>query len=105
MRREQKSRSHAGSRRPRSLADYFRAASRQKLVLLAPGLILAIATGIALANLPNLYKSSAVLALTSKSGQSDLASRLGELRERVTDREVLASFVNNQTLHEPVDDV
>ena len=105
MRREQKSRSHAGSRRPRSLADYFRAASRQKLVLLAPGLILAIATGIALANLPNLYKSSAVLALTSKSGQSDLASRLGELRERVTDREVLASFVNNQTLHEPIDDV
>ena len=104
MRREQKSRSQTSSRRARSLADYFRAARRQKLVLLAPALILAIATGIALAKLPKLYKSSAVLAMTGKSGQSDLASRLGELREQVTGREVLETFVNNQTLHEPLDD-
>lgn len=104
MGREQKSRSQTSSRRPRSLADYFRAARRQKLVLFAPALILAIATGIALAKLPKLYKSSAVLAMSIKSGQSDPASRLGELREQITGREVLETFVNNQTLHQPLDD-
>src|SRR5712692_563124 len=104
MRREQKSRSQTSSRRARSLADYFRAARRQKLMLLAPALILAIATGIALAKLSELYESSAVLVMTSKSGQSDLASRLGELRQQVASREVLETFVTNQTLHERLND-
>lgn len=52
------------TRRARSLADYSGAARRRKLALLIPALVLAIATGVALRKPPNLYESTASMAIT-----------------------------------------
>lgn len=76
------------SRRSRNLTDYSHAGLRHKLLLLSPALVLAIAVGTALGSLPDLYKSTAIIALANrKSGESDLTSRLSECQRRVTSGE------------------
>ena len=83
------------SRRARNLTDYYRAGLRHKLLLVTPALVLAIAAGAALAKLPNLYKSTAIISVANqKPGELDLSSRLSEFRQQVTSREALeAVFV------------
>lgn len=85
------------SRRARNLTDYYRAGLRHKLLLVTPALVLAIAAGAALAKLPNLYESTAIISVANpKPGEVDLASQLSELRQQVTSREafepVLAKY-------------
>lgn len=84
------------SRRPRSIADYSRAAGRRKLILLVPALVLAIATGITLRDLPNLYESTARLRFTSvkTGGASNVSIHLHEFREHLTSRETLATLIS-----------
>jgi uncharacterized protein involved in exopolysaccharide biosynthesis len=55
---------------------------------------LAIAAGAALAELPNLYKSTAIISVANaKIGESDLSSRLNEVRQQVTSREALEAVL------------
>ena len=84
------------SRRARSLADYFRAANRHKLVLLMPTLVLALASGMALKTLPNLYESTSSLIFVQAKSEAaaDFTGRLNELTQQVTNREVLEAIVN-----------
>jgi len=78
------------SRRARNLTDYYRAGLRHKLLLVTPALVLAIAAGAALAKLPNLYKSTAIISVANpKPGESDLSSRISEFRQQGTSREAL----------------
>ncbi len=83
------------SRRPRSLADYCRAARRRKLTLIIPTLVLAIATAITLRDLPNLYESTVRMRLTSlrTNGASDVSLHLHEFREFLTSPEILATLI------------
>ena len=87
------------SRRPRSVADYSRAARRRKLILLFPPLVLAIATAITLWELPNLYESSARIRITSvkTDGTSDLSVRLSEFRQELTSRETLTALISTES--------
>ena len=88
------------SRRTRSIADYYRAGLRHKFLLLTPALVLAIAVAAALSKLPSLYKSTAIVTSANwKISESDLASRLDELRQQVTSREALAPVVVKYALH------
>ncbi|MEK6321405.1 MAG: hypothetical protein AABN33_06950 [Acidobacteriota bacterium] len=84
------------SRRARSLADYSRAARRRKLALLIPALVLAIATGVALRKLPNLYESTASMEITPSKidGGTDLTGRLNGFRQHVTSREALEAVIS-----------
>jgi capsular polysaccharide biosynthesis protein len=88
------------SRRPRSVADYSRAARRRKLILLFPALTLAIATAIALWELPTLYESTARMRITSvkTDGTSDLSVRLNEVRQQLTTRETLTALISKNKL-------
>lgn len=88
------------SRRPRSLADYSRAARRRKLILVVPALVLAIATAITLRDLPNLYESTARMRFTSvkTDGASDLSVHLREFREHLTSRDTLATLISKNNL-------
>lgn len=79
-----------GSRRSRNLADYCRAGLRHKLLLMTPVLVLTIAAGSSLVRQPHLYKSTAIVGVANpKSGESDLTSRLSDLRQQVRSNEVL----------------
>jgi len=84
------------SRRARSLADYLRAARRRKFVLFIPVLVLAVATGVALRGLPDLYESKAGLAITplKTDGAPELSGRLNGIRQQVTGRESLEVTIN-----------
>src|ERR1041384_4116256 len=76
------------SRRTLSLTDYYRAALRHKLLLVLPGLVLAIAVCISRSKLPELYKSTALISTTnSKIGESDLAALLTDIRHPVNSPE------------------
>lgn len=82
------------SRRSRNLADYCRAALRHKLLLVTPVLVLAFAAGASLAKLPNLYKSTAIVAIANaKPGESDLTSQVSDFRQQVTSDEALAGVL------------
>lgn len=91
------------SRRPRSLADYARAARRRKIILMLPALVLAIATGVSLRKLPILFASTARMRITAvKSDQaSGLTLRLDEFRKQLASRETLDALVSH---HSPGDD-
>lgn len=93
------------SRRARSLADYFGAARRRKLALFIPTFVLAVASGVALRTLPNLYESTASLTIVHAKidGVTDLAGRLNEFRQHVTSREVLEAIIRKATLDGPPD--
>lgn len=88
------------SRRPRSLADYSRAARRRKLILVVPALVLAVATAITLRDLPNLYESTARMRFTSvkADGASDPSVHLHEFREHLTSRDTLATLISKNNL-------
>lgn len=90
------------SRRARSLADYSRAARRRKLALFIPTFVLAVASGVALKNLPNLYESTASVTIVQAktNGVTDLAGRLNEFRQQVTSREVLEAIISKCTLQD-----
>jgi uncharacterized protein involved in exopolysaccharide biosynthesis len=76
------------SRRSRNVTDYYHAGLRHKLLLVAPALVLAIAVGTALGNLPDLYKSTAIITVANpKPGESDLTSRISEFQGQVTSGE------------------
>lgn len=87
-------------RKPRSLADYSRAARRRKLILIVPALVLAIATAITLRDLPNLYEATARMRFTSvkTDGASDLSVHLREFREHLTSRDTLATLISKNNL-------
>lgn len=94
------------SRRPRNLADYLRAARRRKLALLIPALVLAISVGVALRELPNLYESTARMAITplKTDGGSDIAGRLNGIRQQVTGRETVEAVITKcQLQDEPLE--
>lgn len=88
------------SRRPRSLADYPRAARRRKLILVVPALVLAIAIAMTLRDLPNLYESTARMRFTSvkTDGASDLSVHLRQFREHLTSRDTLATLISKNNL-------
>jgi succinoglycan biosynthesis transport protein ExoP len=89
------------SRRSRNLTDYYHAGLRHKLLLVTPALILAIAAGAALAKLPNLYRSTAIISVANvKVGESDLSSRLNEFRQQVTSREALEALLVKYAPHD-----
>lgn len=89
------------SRRSRNLTDYYHAALRHKLLLVTPALILAIAAGAALAKLPNLYRSTAIISVANANvRESDLSSRLKEFRQQVTSREALEPVLVKHTPHD-----
>jgi hypothetical protein len=52
------------SRRPRSVADYPSVASGRKLILLVSAMVLAMATAMALSELPNLCEPTAGMRIT-----------------------------------------
>jgi uncharacterized protein involved in exopolysaccharide biosynthesis len=55
---------------------------------------LAIAAGAALAKLPHLYKSTAIISVdNAKVGESDLSSHINEIRQQVTSREALEAVL------------
>ena len=87
------------SRRAGSIADYSRAARRRKLALFIPTFVLAVASGLALKTLPNLYESTASLTIVQAKtdGVTDLAGRLNEFRQHLTSREVLEAIVSKCT--------
>lgn len=96
------------SRRHRRLSDYSRALRRQKLALLIPALVLAIATAVALGEMPNMFESKASLGLTPLKGDdaTDLAGRLQGFRRQVTSREFLEAVVSKHQLRgEPLEAV
>lgn len=88
------------SRRPLSFADFARAARRRKLVLLLPALVLAIATAVALRELPKLFESTARMRITAMKadGTSDLAVRLIEFRKQLTSPDTLEALVGSNKL-------
>ncbi len=89
------------SRRSRNLTDYYHAGLRHKLLLVTPALILAIAAGAALAKLPNLYRSTAIISVANvKVGESDLSSRVNEFRQQVTSREALEALLVKYAPHD-----
>lgn len=89
------------SRRPRNLTDYYHAGLRHKLLLVTPALILGIAVGAALAKLPNLYKSTAIISVANaKSGESDLSSHINEFRQQVTSRDALEAVLVKHAPHD-----
>jgi len=71
----------------RKLARYLRSAWRRKLLLIAPALVLAVAAGAALRKLPNRYESVAKVKIV---GEKDPSKRLDQLRQQITDRDLLA---------------
>lgn len=81
------------SQRPRSLADYSRAAWRRKLVIVAPVLVLAGAAALALRELPSVYKSTARMRIASTDAASDLSMRLNEFRQQLNSRETLEELI------------
>jgi uncharacterized protein involved in exopolysaccharide biosynthesis len=94
-----------GSRRARGVSAYFKAAGRRKLVLMAPVLVFAVATAVALTELPKLYESTAVVAQTGKNAQDDLPTRLIELRKQLTSRDVIESLIGNRDQNETIDEL
>lgn len=86
------------SRRSRNLTDSCRAGLRHKLLLVTPVLVLATAAGASLAKLPNLYKSTALVAVANpKPGEFDLTSRLSEFRQQLTSDEALEGLLTKHT--------
>jgi capsular polysaccharide biosynthesis protein len=86
------------SRRSRNLTDYCRAGLRHKLLLVTPVLVLATAAGASLARLPNLYKSTALVAVANpKPGEFDLTSRLSDFRQQLTSNEALEGVLAKHT--------
>ena len=83
---------HNGSRRKRALSAYFKAARRRKLLLLAPALVLAVATSIAFTELPKFYESTAVVEQRGENGQVNPANRLVELRKQLTSRKMIEAL-------------
>ena len=96
---------HNGSRRKRGLSAYFKAARRRKLLLLAPALVLAVATSIALTELPKFYESTAVLEQRGENGQVDPANRLIELRKQLTSRKMIEALSGSLQYNLIADDV
>jgi capsular polysaccharide biosynthesis protein len=85
-------------RRARSLTDYYRAASRHKLLLVTPALVVAIAVAVALSRVPALYKSTAMVAISnSKNTDSSPENYLKDFRQRLTSRENLESLVQRSS--------
>jgi uncharacterized protein involved in exopolysaccharide biosynthesis len=94
------------SRGARSLADYLRAARRRKLALFIPALVLAIATGLTLRDMPDLYESRAGIAITpSKTGGvAEFSGRLDAVRHQVTSGESLEAIIGKCKLKgEPIE--
>lgn len=82
------------SRRTRSLSDYYHAGLRHKLLLLTPAFVLAIAVTAAVSKLPNLYKSTAIVAIANPNiSEPDFGSRLKEFRQQVTSREAVEAVL------------
>jgi uncharacterized protein involved in exopolysaccharide biosynthesis len=94
-REKEESKIEMNSRRARSLTDYLRAARRRKLALFIPALVLAIATGAALRDLPDLYESRAGMAITplKTDGVTEFSGRLNGFRQQVTGRESLEAII------------
>ncbi len=84
------------SRRPRSLADFFSAVRRRKLILLVPALAFAIAAVITLRGEPNLYESTARMRFASANtdGAPNVLAQIREFRNHLTSRENLALLVS-----------
>ncbi|MEK6408200.1 MAG: hypothetical protein AABN34_14665 [Acidobacteriota bacterium] len=96
------------SRRHGRLSDFSRALRRHKLALLIPASVLAIATAVALRELPSMYESKASLAITPLKGDgaNELAGRLQGFRQQVTSREALEAVISKHKLPgEPLESV
>ena len=91
------------SRRSRTLTDYYSAALRRKLLVVAPALVLAASVGGALWNLPKLYKSTAIISVANSSAEGTPGDQLNILREQVTGPPVVeAVLARIPSLQEPL---
>lgn len=90
------------SRRARSFADYARVVRGHKLALLVPALILAVATWVTVDKLPNLYESTAFVAITPVGTDvgSELSLHLNGFRQLVRSREVLDAVSSKNKLQD-----
>lgn len=90
------------SLRPRNLTDVFRSLRRQKLAIIVPALVVAVASAIAIKRMPNTYESSTFIIV--ESGQSkdysemDLDRRLASIQQQVTSRSGLESIITENDL-------
>jgi uncharacterized protein involved in exopolysaccharide biosynthesis len=75
----------------RRLRNYYRAARRRKLAVIAPAIVLALAAATALKKLPNLYESSAKVKI---AGEKDPGKDLNQLRQQINDSDFLARITN-----------
>jgi capsular polysaccharide biosynthesis protein len=91
------------SLRPRNIADYFRAVRRRKLALIAPALIVMVASAIAIKQLPNLYVSSTFIIVESQQGEGfserDLSRRLTTIQQQVSSRTRLEGIIGKHNLY------
>lgn len=92
--------------RPRSLADYLRAAKRHKLAIIIPALVVTIASAIAIKRLPNLYESSTFIIVESPQGEGtfeaaplDMPRRLATIQQQVTGRTRLEGIIQDYGLY------
>jgi uncharacterized protein involved in exopolysaccharide biosynthesis len=93
------------SRRPRTLTDFVRATRRRKLIVILSLLVFAIAAGIAVKRLPDIYESSVVVAIEPAGGETaresvsiDQAGRLSALRQQATSRAVIEAIISKHQL-------
>jgi protein tyrosine kinase modulator len=92
------------SLRPRNLADYFRAIRRHKLAIIAPTVVVLVASYVAIKGLPNIYESSTFIIVESPQGErseasSDLSRRLTTIRQQVTSRTRLEEIITKYDLY------
>jgi uncharacterized protein involved in exopolysaccharide biosynthesis len=92
------------SPRPRTLAKYARAFKRRKLAILLSAVTFAVAAGICINRLPDIYESQSVVAAESiadaaRRTTADLTDRLNWLKQRVSDREQLEALISSRGLY------
>jgi protein tyrosine kinase modulator len=88
------------SLRPRTLADYFRAARRRRFLIIATAIVFAAAAFIAAKRLPSVYEASAFIIAEAQESETiaDPSRRLAALEQQLATRARLASVISKYGL-------